>query len=41
MVFGRAEYREVVGLTDTTELQTIDYILTEGSKCKLVLLTVL
>ena len=29
------------GLTDTTELQTIDYILTEGSKCKLVLLTVL
>mgnify|MGYP001163962729 CR=1 FL=1 len=32
---------EQAGLTDTTELQTIDYILTEGSKCKLVLLTVL
>ena len=32
---------EQTGWTDTTELQTIDYILTEGSKCKLVLLTVL
>ena len=32
---------EQTGQTDTTELQTIDYILTEGSKCKLVLLTVL
>ena len=32
---------EQVSQAELTELQTIDYILSEGSKCKLVLLTVL
>ncbi|MGB0809517.1 MAG: class I SAM-dependent DNA methyltransferase [bacterium] len=32
---------EQAGQVELTELQTIDYILSEGSKCKLVLLTVL
>ena len=32
---------EQAGQVELSELQTIDYILSEGSKCKLVLLTVL